>query len=414
MAKHTSEGRLTLDEFSQRVEVVLAARTQADLDQATQDLPAEVQPYRSTVPPTNNIVAVFSGDSRRGRWRPGNRLRVTAVFGGVDLDMRSAEVGPEVEIKVLAFMGGVDIVVPEGVAVHLSGFSLFGGKDASKLADVPIVPGSPVIRVKAYPIFGGVSIRSKRSSRRMIDEVRSSAVEARSEVRPPAEDAPVGEPVQRTSRRRDHLLDVRDAVSLADDILDMLDLVFPRPRGARRPGQSRIPSTVAPDGTVTIFFSDVSGFTQLTERLGDHASQRLLDTYFQIVRGQIAAHGGYEVKCHGDEAMVAFADPRGAVRCAVDIQRSLQRYNQRDDGDPLRVHIGMHSGEAIRQEGDFLGRTVILASRITDAAGADEILVSSTLYDVTSGTAELTFGDARSVELQGVTDSQRLYPVLWG
>jgi class 3 adenylate cyclase len=413
MAKQTSEGRLTLDEFSQRVEVVLAARTQADLDRATWDLPHETTPHRSTVPQSNDVVAVFSGASRRGRWRPGPRLRVAAVFGGVDLDMRSAELeGPEVEIRAVAVFGGVDIVVPEGVAVQLSGFSVFGGKDA-KVADVPVVPDSPVIRVRAYPIFGGVSIRSKRTPRRMIDEVKRSVVEARSEVRPRAQATAAGETAGRTGRRRDHLLDVRDAVALADDLLDVLDVVFPKSRGSRRPGQSRQP-TLAPDGTVTIFFSDVSQFTQLTERLGDHESQRLLDTYFQIVRGQIAAHGGYEVKCHGDEAMVAFADPRGAIRCAVDIQRSLQRYNQHEEGDPLKVHIGMHSGEAIHQEGDFLGRTVILASRITDAARADEILVSSTLYDVATGTAELTFGESRSVELQGVTASQRLYPVLWG
>jgi class 3 adenylate cyclase len=77
------------------------------------------------------------------------------------------------------------------------------------------------------------------------------------------------------------------------------------------------------------------------------------------------------------------------------------------------VHIGMHSGEAIQEHGDFLGRTVIVASRITDEARADEILVSAVLHDAIAGSADLTFGQGRTVELQGVSGGQLLYPVIW-
>jgi len=411
LAKHCSEGRLTLDEFSQRVEVVLAARTQADLDTAMRDLPVDAPPYQSPLPPSSSLVAVFGGASRRGRWRPGPKVKAIAVFGGVDLDLRNAEIDAgELEITTWAVFGGIDIVVPEGVAVHLSGgFTLFGGKDL-RLADVPLLPGAPLIKVRAFPIFGGVSVRTKRTPHRMIDDLRS-VVDAR--VREvtggpgaPAPSVGAGS-TPRSSRRREPMLDARDAIALAGDILEVM---FPRSGAARAlRGEPR----TAPDGNVTILFSDVSGFTQLTERLGDRESHRLLETYFQIVRGQIAAHGGYEVKCHGDEAMLAFGDPSQAIRCAVDIQRSMVRYNARGDGDPIRVHIGMHTGEAIQNRGDFLGRTVILASRITDTARADEILVSSVLYDATSGSPDLVFGEARTVELQGVSDSQRLFPVLW-
>jgi class 3 adenylate cyclase len=429
MAKYTSEGRLTLDEFSQRVEVVLAARTQAELEQATRDLPPEAAaPYESTIPKSESIVAVFSGASRRGRWRAGRGLRATAVFGGIDIDLRNAELdAPQIDIKAVCVFGGIDIVVPEGVMVHLSGFSLFGGKDL-RVADTPVLPGSPVINVRAFPVFGGVSVRSKRTPRRLIDEVRS-VVDARVVEGSPARPGP-GLPVD---RRRDSLLDARDALTLASEIIEAM---FPSSdasrrlgrtaerldraaqRGARRPPRAARPGQRADqppvvDGSVTILFADVSGFTELTERLGDHASQRLLETYFQIVRGQVAAHRGHEVKCHGDEAMLAFGDPLQAVRCAMDIQRSLARYNQREESDPLRVHIGMHIGEVIHDRGDFLGRTVILASRITDAAQADEILVSATLYGAVGEEADLAFGELRAVELQGVSEIQQLYPVLW-
>jgi class 3 adenylate cyclase len=387
IAKYCGEGRLTLDEFTQRVEVVLAARTRAQLDEVLSDLPSAPALPR-VVPTSSHVVAVFGGASRRGRWRPGARLRATAVFGGVDLDLRSAELqGSEIEVRAVALFGGVDIVVPEGVAVELSGLSVFGGKEA-RVADVPVIPGSPVVKVRGFPIFGGVTVRSKRSAWRMLDRTR---------------------PPELGDRRR---LDVREALALADEVLDLLDGVFAKRRGARL-GQSRSRPRLAPDGTVTIVFSDVSGFTELTERLGDHAAQQLLATYFQIVRGHIATHGGSEVKCHGDEVMVAFADPGQAVRCAVEIQRSLRRYNERAEGDPLRVHIGMHSGEAIQEQGDFLGRTVIVASRITDEARADEILVSTAVHDATASSADLTFGQGRAVELQGVSGSQLLYPVTW-
>ncbi len=407
MAKHCSEGRLTLEEFSQRVEVALAARTWGELDQVLAGLPPESAPP-STAPTSSHVVAVFGGASRRGRWRPGSRLRATAVFGGVDLDLRNAELrGSEIEIRAVAVFGGVDIVVPEGVVVELSGFSLFGGKDA-RVADVPVIPGSPVVKVRGFPVFGGVSVRSKRSGWRLIDQVRSA-------VEPAAADALASasaRPPEQAPRRRDPRLDVREALALADEVLDLLDGVFTKRRGPRT-GQSRSRPRLAPDGTVTIFFSDVSGFTELTERVGDHPAQQLLATYFQIVRGHIATHGGYEVKCHGDEVMVAFADPGQAVRCAVDIQRSLRRYNQRDEGEPLRVHIGMHAGEVIEERGDFLGRTVILASRITDEAQADEILVSAALHDAVAGLAEVAFGPPRAVALQGVSGSQLVYPVTW-
>jgi class 3 adenylate cyclase len=424
MAKYTSEGRLTLDEFSQRVEVVLAARTQAELDQVTSDLPTDSPRYESPIPKSESLVAVFSGSSRRGRWRTGGGLKATAVFGGVDIDLRNAEIdSPTLDIRAIAVFGGIDIVVPEGVMVNLTGFSLFGGKDL-RVADAPVLPGSPVINVRAFPVFGGISVRSKRTPRRLIDDLRSvvdARVIDRSGAPVPARPGGVPSP----DRHRDNLLDARDALALAGEILDAM---FPNSAASRRLGRTaeRLDRAVqrgapaarprlapAADGTVTILFSDVSGFTELTERLGDHACQRLLETYFQIVRGQVAAHRGYEVKCHGDEAMLAFGDPVQAVRCAMDIQRSLVRYNQREEGDPLRVHIGMHIGEVIQDRGDFLGRTVILASRITDAALADEILVSSTLHGAIGEAPDLAFGEFRAVELQGVSDPQQLYPVLW-
>jgi class 3 adenylate cyclase len=433
LAKYCGEGRLTLEEFSQRVGVVLAAKTQADIDAVMSDMPrdANVEVYSSPLPASGWFVAVLSGSSRKGRWRPKPKTKALAVMGGIDLDLRRAEIeGSEVVIRAIAIMGGIQIVVPEGVNVHLGGFSLMGGKDM-RVADVPILPGSPVIRVQAFSLMGGVHVRTKRA-RSVLPGGLSPALESgRSKLanldktlanldkklagkddRPIASrgDGARERSEQRTQRHRDAILDARDGLALASEILDRLSGRTGPNRNAASTGPRM---RTAPDGTVTILFSDMSGFTEMTERLGDVESHQLLAVYFQMVRGQATSHGGYEVKCQADEAMLAFSGAGQALRCAIEIQRSLARYRLANVDDPIHAHIGLHTGEAIQDGGDFLGRTVILASRITDEARADEILASALLRELAAGSGDLSFGPARDASLQGVADTQTLYPVIW-
>jgi class 3 adenylate cyclase len=434
LAKYCGEGRLTLEEFSQRVGVVLAAKTQADIDTVMSDMPrgANVEVYSSPLPASGWFVAVLSGSSRKGRWRPKPKTKALAFMGGIDLDLRKAEIeGSGVVIRAIAIMGGIQIVVPEGVNVHLGGFSLMGGKDM-RVADVPILPGSPVIRVQAFSLMGGVHVRTKRA-RSALPGGPSPALESgRSKLAnldkklanldkklAGKDDLPTASwgggsrerSEHRTQRHRDAILDARDGLALASEILDRLSgRVGPADRNPVSTGPRM---RTAPDGTVTILFSDMSGFTEMTERLGDVESQQLLAVYFQMVRGQATSHGGYEVKCQADEAMLAFSGAGQALRCAIEIQRSLARYRLANQDDPIHAHIGLHTGEAIQDGGDFLGRTVILASRITDVARADEILASALLRELAAGSGDLSFGPARDASLQGVADTQTLYPVIW-
>jgi class 3 adenylate cyclase len=408
LARYCSEGRLTLEEFSERVEVVLAARTQTEIDQVMQDLPtAPVPATQSNLPATGRITAVLSGTERKGRWRPRPHTKVTAILGGIAIDLRNAQIeGSELRITAVAFMGGIDVIVPEGVTVHLEGWSFMGGKDL-KLADVPPLPGSPVITVRAHTIMGGVSVRTKRPRVPLRERLTQIDVTSRDQGPHAA-----GSHRPRTSARpRDPVLDMRDGLALAAEIIDKLSGKPATPGSARTPA-SRSMAT-APDGTVTILFCDVSGFTEMTERLGDIESQHRLTTYFKMVRAETDAHGGYEVKRQGDEVMLAFSGASQAIRCAIDIQRALARHCSLNPDEEIRAHVGLHTGEALQDGGDFLGRTVILASRITDEAQVNEILVSSLLHELASGSGDLRFGDAREVTLQGVSAVQRLFPVLW-
>ncbi len=414
LAKFCSEGRVTLEEFSERVEVVLAARTQGDLDKVMSDLPAgEVAPYESRLPASGSVTAVMSSTSKRGRWRPMQRLRAIAIMGNIDLDLRNAEIGsPELTIHAWALMGSIRVTVPEGVAVHLSGVNIMGDK-RQRTSDVPLLPGSPLIKVRAVPIMGSIEVRTRRSRPKVGKDIRS-AVEARVREHVAGRLQEVGRPGPHggppcQARRAEHRRPGGPGTRSADPRAAVPAPV--RLAGGHRGGAGR--AQPPPAGTVTIQFCDVSGFTEMTERLGDLECQRLSATYFQIVREQVDADGGYEVKCHADEAMIAFSGAGQAVRCAIDIQRALGRYNGEHEDRPIRAHIGLHTGEAIQDGGDFLGRTVILASRITDEAAADEILVSSVLRELATGSADLEFGESRTVTLQGLSETQRLFPVVW-
>lgn len=167
----------------------------------------------------------------------------------------------------------------------------------------------------------------------------------------------------------------------------------------------------APNGTVTILFTDIEGSTQLTERLGDDAWMAVLREHNAIVREQMARHAGYEVKSQGDGFMLAFPSAREALRCAIGIQRTL---GARDpDADGLRVRIGLHTGEPIREVDDFYGKAVILAARVAAEARGSEILVSSLVRELTESAGEFSFEEPTDVELKGLAGMHRLSAVRW-
>jgi class 3 adenylate cyclase len=168
----------------------------------------------------------------------------------------------------------------------------------------------------------------------------------------------------------------------------------------------------APDGTVTLLFSDIENSSRLTERLGDQRWLEVLNAHNTIVRAQLDEHGGYEVKSQGDGFMLAFPSARQAVMCATDIQRALAR--RAANGElPVRVRIGVHTGEAIQQDGDFYGRSVIYAARIAAQAEGGEILISSLVKELVEGRGDVQLREAGEFELKGLEGRQRLFRVAW-
>jgi len=177
--------------------------------------------------------------------------------------------------------------------------------------------------------------------------------------------------------------------------------------------QPDLRSHAAPDGTVTILFSDIEGSTTMTERLGDQHWLQVLREHNRIVREQIAAHGGYEVKAQGDGFMLAFQSARRALHCAIAIQRAFAARNQQHADLPLRVRIGLHAGEVIKEADDFFGKNVILAARIAAQATGGEILVSALVQSLTHSAGDIQFAAPRDVTLKGLSGTHRLVPVAW-
>ena len=145
---------------------------------------------------------------------------------------------------------------------------------------------------------------------------------------------------------------------------------------------------------VTVLFADLSGFTQLSSKLGAEATHELLNRYFEAVDAIVEDCGGSVDKHIGDNVMAVFGapvahadDPERAVRAALDIHAAVSRLGN-DLGRDLSAHVGIASGQVVasgtgsetHREYTVTGDSVNLASRLQDRAQAGETLISEALY----------------------------------
>lgn len=154
------DGRLTLEQFSQRVGAVWAAETHDELTLATADLAAT--PIVGSARTVDRVITVFSDSKRRGRWRlRSSRLKVRTLFGATELDLREVLTDQDViEIAGSCTFGDLKVIVPEGMEVDLTGMVVFSSR-SMHLAPVPRVPGTPEIRIAVTTWFSSVEVVSK-------------------------------------------------------------------------------------------------------------------------------------------------------------------------------------------------------------------------------------------------------------
>ena len=171
-------------------------------------------------------------------------------------------------------------------------------------------------------------------------------------------------------------------------------------------------ATSGVDGTVTIVFTDIVDSTPTLAQVGDRAWLDLVQRHNRVIRDVTAAHGGTVVETQGDGSMLAFASARRAVACAQAIQREITS-GFSDASPPIRVRIGIHTGDAIKDSDHFFGTTVHYAARVASQAGGGEILVSNLVHDLVAGaTPSFRFAPARSVELKGIDGEHRVYSLV--
>ncbi|HJP64672.1 MAG TPA: adenylate/guanylate cyclase domain-containing protein, partial [Actinomycetota bacterium] len=132
--------------------------------------------------------------------------------------------------------------------------------------------------------------------------------------------------------------------------------------------------TELPTGTVTFVFTDIEGSTNLARTLGERWPE-VLREHHAILRGAIRGHGGVDIRTEGDAFFAVFASASDAVAAAADAQRQVAAHQWPADG-PIRVRMGMHTGEGRLSEGDYFGLDVHRAARIAAAGHGGQVLLS--------------------------------------
>jgi hypothetical protein len=160
---HSVAGRLTLEELSERIERAYAARTKGELAEVTADLPAAAV-VSAAGPRARRWTFALIGDiERRGRWRLAERMLAVVGIGDLELDLRGAQIDdPEPTITVVSLISDVTVIVPEGVAVEVTGFILIADRDLDA-ADSPPHPGAPLVHLRVFGLIGDVRVRVERS-----------------------------------------------------------------------------------------------------------------------------------------------------------------------------------------------------------------------------------------------------------
>jgi adenylate cyclase len=178
--------------------------------------------------------------------------------------------------------------------------------------------------------------------------------------------------------------------------------------------RNEIARIAAPDGTVTMLFSDIENSTAVNSEIGDTEWVKLLSAHDRLLQTYVDRHRGHVVKSQGDGYMVVFPTPELAIGASLGIQRALSAKRQRSRRlrrTPIRVRIGLHTGTAIEREGDYFGRNVAMAARVAAMADGGEILVTGEIADALQDAEDFRFVEDDTVELKGLPGEHRLWLV---
>ena len=175
LSSEFAQDTMDVEEFERRLMIAHTAGSPEEIEALVADLPPdEVEgPAPAPAPTTvlarvpasgeqRTMYAIMSGIDRRGPWTLPSKLRIVTMMGGAQLDLRHARFpeGP-VDLDIKAFMGGVQIIVPPGLAVQVNGSAVLGGfSEINRAPDIPD-PDAPLLRIHGFAFMGGVDVQTR-------------------------------------------------------------------------------------------------------------------------------------------------------------------------------------------------------------------------------------------------------------
>jgi class 3 adenylate cyclase len=165
-------------------------------------------------------------------------------------------------------------------------------------------------------------------------------------------------------------------------------------------------------GVRTFLIADVRGYSRFTEVYGDEAAARLAAKFAAVVTEEVGAHDGTVLEIRGDEALAVFTSARQAIRTGVDLQAQFDEETEANPDLPLRVGIGIDSGEAIElQDGTFRGAALNVAARLCARAHGGEVLLSASTSRLAGRLEGLQYVDRGRVRLKNIPEPIHLFKV---
>ena len=168
----------------------------------------------------------------------------------------------------------------------------------------------------------------------------------------------------------------------------------------------------AQTGVRTFVIADVRGYSRFTEEHGDEAAAGLAAKFVDIVSDGVEAHGGVLIEVRGDEALAVFTSARQAIRAAVDLQARFAEETEADSSVPLKVGIGIDSGEAVRMpDGSYRGAALNVAARLCGRAHGGEVIVSEGTSRIAGRLGGIQYSDRGRVHLKNIPEPVHILQV---
>ena len=156
---------------------------------------------------------------------------------------------------------------------------------------------------------------------------------------------------------------------------------------------------------MTFLIADVRGYSRYTDEYGDEAAARLANTFVTLVEEGVVAHGGTLIEVRGDEGLAVFTSARQAIRAAVDLQARFAEETDAESDLPLKVGIGIDSGEAVRlDDGSYRGAALNVAARLCGRAHGGDVVITEATSRLAGRLAGLQYSDRGRVHLKNIPE----------